>query len=1078
MNRLNRLATGWMEAAWLMAVIITPLFFNVHSQRIFEADKIALLRSIIWLGLAAWGIKAISGEGAGFEMKKAWAGFVSLLKQPFVLPVSAFGLAALIATVFSINPNISIYGTYHRFQGIITTFSYIGFFAMLAVNLRTRPQVERIINAVVLSGVPVALYAILQHYSLDPFVWSADTELRATSTMGNPIFAAAFMGMALMLVLARMLQAFEQYSVSRAASQLLRGVFYALLAAVNLVAIWFTISRGPLVGVLVGLIFFGLLTLLRWQKRGLTFAVVGLGLAAVVFLITLNIPNGPLESLRKDPFVGPLGQLFESSGGTGRVRVLTWNGMLRLVQPHEPLMLADGQPDPWNSLRPLLGYGPETLQLAYESFYTPEMFQIEARNSLVDRAHNEFWDALAFGGLFGLLARYALFFAAFYFVFQKLNLIKDKKDTWLFWGLIAVGGAAGGFGLVQLQGLEYLGIGLPLGLLTGAGLYLLWCVFRPASPTEPVKEGWQAILLIGLLAALTTHYTEILFGIPVVSSLLLFWLALAVIYVLVQVPAAQLEVKPVAEAVYSKKRQRGLVRSNNSFQWQSIVQHTFILAVILVTLGYGFVVNPQQATSAGQIVGDSLTTLAGDPPRVTYGIFGMLAFSALLGALLLKLEEDSFAEQPFQWGSALLSFGFALIFSFFVWLGHAGQLIRVTATAKDDMSGLIANINWLLAGFYVLLLLMGLAAAWVFAEAGKPNRSAARSPLQWLGIVLLPVSALAGVVTFNLNNTQADMIYKLAGTAAATGQYQAVFRLYDEALKLTPNQDLYWLFSGKAYYDAIDSAPPDQQESLIKLAEERFLKAEEVNPLLMDHTMNLARTYRRWWGSTTDEVQRQKYFEEADRWYAHALAIKPSRADFWMEWAELYFLKGDRETGVEKLQMGFQVDETYSPLYRLQARLFNLDAENTSNDAQKKAYYEQAIQAYLKAVEYAAVSSVSPLDAYSELAQIYLKQQRIEEAKNALAQIEAAGGKPLQEWIDIGNYYANLNDLASAREVFLHVAELDAGDNQWQVYRAIGNLSRSLGEPKKAREYLLKALEIAPEEQKASIQAALDSIGP
>lgn len=35
-----------VEAGWLAALIATPLYFNVHSSRIFEPDKIALLRSI------------------------------------------------------------------------------------------------------------------------------------------------------------------------------------------------------------------------------------------------------------------------------------------------------------------------------------------------------------------------------------------------------------------------------------------------------------------------------------------------------------------------------------------------------------------------------------------------------------------------------------------------------------------------------------------------------------------------------------------------------------------------------------------------------------------------------------------------------------------------------------------------------------------------------------------------------------------------------------------------------------------------------------------------------------------------
>ena len=47
-TKLSRYAEGVMEAAWLAAVIVVPVFFNVYSSRIFEPDKITLLRTI-WI---------------------------------------------------------------------------------------------------------------------------------------------------------------------------------------------------------------------------------------------------------------------------------------------------------------------------------------------------------------------------------------------------------------------------------------------------------------------------------------------------------------------------------------------------------------------------------------------------------------------------------------------------------------------------------------------------------------------------------------------------------------------------------------------------------------------------------------------------------------------------------------------------------------------------------------------------------------------------------------------------------------------------------------------------------------------
>jgi hypothetical protein len=40
-TKLSRFCDGIMEAAWLAALIVVPLFFDVYSSRIFEPDKIA-----------------------------------------------------------------------------------------------------------------------------------------------------------------------------------------------------------------------------------------------------------------------------------------------------------------------------------------------------------------------------------------------------------------------------------------------------------------------------------------------------------------------------------------------------------------------------------------------------------------------------------------------------------------------------------------------------------------------------------------------------------------------------------------------------------------------------------------------------------------------------------------------------------------------------------------------------------------------------------------------------------------------------------------------------------------------------
>ncbi|MGB9880277.1 MAG: hypothetical protein ACPLRM_05905, partial [Anaerolineae bacterium] len=50
-----------LEAGWLLAVIIAPLFFNIYSSRVFEPDKLSLVRSIALVMIVAWLIKVMDG---------------------------------------------------------------------------------------------------------------------------------------------------------------------------------------------------------------------------------------------------------------------------------------------------------------------------------------------------------------------------------------------------------------------------------------------------------------------------------------------------------------------------------------------------------------------------------------------------------------------------------------------------------------------------------------------------------------------------------------------------------------------------------------------------------------------------------------------------------------------------------------------------------------------------------------------------------------------------------------------------------------------------------------------------------
>lgn len=94
-------------------------------------------------------------------------------------------------------------------QGTYTTLSYIVIFFLILHALRNRRQLHRLITVMLLTSLPISLYGLRQHYGLDPLAWTNVGDrvtVRAISTMGNPIFVAAYLIMIVPVAVRRLMQ--------------------------------------------------------------------------------------------------------------------------------------------------------------------------------------------------------------------------------------------------------------------------------------------------------------------------------------------------------------------------------------------------------------------------------------------------------------------------------------------------------------------------------------------------------------------------------------------------------------------------------------------------------------------------------------------------------------------------------------------------------------------------------------------------------------------------------------------------------------------------------------------------------
>lgn len=912
-TKLSALAAKVSESGWLAALVIVPILFNIYTERVFEEDKIPLMRSIallIFVALLVWGIER-GREVLSVNGRPWW-------KIPLVLPVLALTGAYLVATLFSIVPHISFWGAYIRRQGTYTWLSYIVIFFSILLLVRERKQVERIVTIILLTSVPPTLYGFLQNRNLDPLPWGGDVVERVSSTAGNPIFIAAYLIMVWPLTLMRVIEHFGQLlrpvpegeePPNYLASSLLAGA-YLFLLIIQSMTIIFSQSRGPWIGLAVGGVFFGVLYALR-HSRWMTVAVTALTVLGITFLITFNLPNTPLEPLRNVPYIGRLGEIFEINTGTGRVRVLIWQGVTDL--------LAD------NPVRDLVGYGPESMYVAYNRFYPPELGQIESRNASPDRSHNETFDSLVMTGLFGFTAQIVVFLSLFYYILRWLGLIHTPRQRGSFIAAAALGGLAGVVLPYLLDGsFRYVGVGLPAGIAFGLIVYLLAYALSHLNEVGQ-RFHTHTMLLIALMGAMMAHFVEVHFGIAVGATRLYFWTyaALAVVIGLPLLRDEQPEVVEETVAVATaptrrssnrrETRRRAARAGGSSLLSGTLVGLSLLASLVLMVLTFNFY------------------SPSFDVASKNFSVLWLFLGTWLFGGLVITAEsvfeeqqQASNAEGNGRWlqrfgvyAAITLGSWFMFVLVYFPWVGWrptaAGAGGAITPQQLLGYASHLANNITILYGFAFGVMVF---TAIAFLRGEPAARPSMRPGWQVALYGLLPLLALPIIVNTNLNISRADVLAKQGTNYERDGGWDAARLLYEQALQLQPQEDRYFLNLGRALMErARTAATPEERDQYFGQALGVLERARSTNPLNTDHTRNLASLHRVWASTLEDPAEQEAHLEQANGYYTEATRLSPKNASIWNDWAMLYAERGQYDQAFETFDRSLTVDSTWTETY-------------------------------------------------------------------------------------------------------------------------------------------------------------------
>ena len=433
------------EKLILILVFTTPLIWTPLTYEAFEFPKmmfvylVAILLTANWLRekLPALSFDPPSGVRSRVE---------NLIQNPASRPkftlsrangskdktiytlISVFIISAIISTAFSTHPSVSLYGYYTRFNGgLLSVASYLVIFFTTVHLIKSKPNfVTRLIKAMLVSTALVSLYAIVQHFGLDPVHWVQNVQLRVFSTLGQPNWLASYMLLLLPL---------SGYCYLRRDGACPVSTTPIVIFLLQFTAFWFTYSLSGLLGFAVGTLVF-VWWFRKLIKENLRKAAV---LASGCLLIMLLFP-GPIGirvkenlnqfaniatnknfqfSTRTENFANTrIAMAQENSqnteatpappatADTGKIRLLVWKGSIKA----------------WlsNPKRFLIGEGLETFAFIFPRFRPEALNTTSEWDFLYNKAHNEYINLLVNQGFFGLLAYLAIIIYA----------IKNAKTHW------------------------------------------------------------------------------------------------------------------------------------------------------------------------------------------------------------------------------------------------------------------------------------------------------------------------------------------------------------------------------------------------------------------------------------------------------------------------------------------------------------------------------------------------------------------------------------------------------------------------------------------------------------------------
>lgn len=367
----------------------------------FISGKNLIFRVLVEIAFAGWVILALKDASYRINIKKT----------PLTIAYAAFMVVLLLADLFGVDRERSLWSNFERMEGFVGHIHLFAYFFVLTAMIPTLKDWQRMWKYFIASNIAILVYAYGQLMGAPgtffaekfpvmakwfsgnfPIHMSAN---RLDATIGNSAYFAVF---CLMFIFIAALMWSQRTSQKR-------SWFYPSLIALNVVGLFYSGTRGTMIGIIVG----GFVTLgiIAIKERGHMRKVLAVSLVAMTIIISSIFVFKDTTFIKSSPTLERLSSI-SFSDVTGSSRISMWKISY----------------EAWLE-RPILGYGQDNFSYVFARKFIPEkMCNLEP---WYDRSHDVFFDWLVAGGILGLLTYLSLYGVALWLLWRKENHVPLRE---------------------------------------------------------------------------------------------------------------------------------------------------------------------------------------------------------------------------------------------------------------------------------------------------------------------------------------------------------------------------------------------------------------------------------------------------------------------------------------------------------------------------------------------------------------------------------------------------------------------------------------------------------------------------